>query len=356
MVPLCRDLGVAGRVVVKSKSSNGSDVLESRLVKINKPILRIPSLAIHLDRSVKDAFNYNTETHLTPILATALKAGSSSEGDHHKIFMGALKKELQLKDEQEEIIDFELCLFDTQPSCIGGICDEFILSPRLDNLFMSFTSFEALIKSIEKDQLKDEENIRMIALFDNEEVGSETANGAASYLMESTMRRLASEVSTESKASMVSFDEAIHKSFLISADMAHAIHPNYAEKHESKHQPHFHKGIVVKTNANQRYATNSLTAAVLKQVAASKTLKQFTNGKDIPLQEFVVKNDSPCGSTIGPIMSAKLGVRTIDVGCPQLSMHSIREMAAVDDLDHAINLFTAFFLEFPNIDRSIKLQ
>ena len=133
---------------------------------------------------------------------------------------------------------------------------------------------------------------------------------------------------------------------MISADMAHAVHPNYAEKHESNHQPQMHGGIVVKTNANQRYATTSFTSTILKAVAA-KTSPSVT------LQEFVVRNDSPCGSTIGPILSAKTGLRTIDVGAPMLSMHSIREMCGVDDIASSINLFNTFFQKFPEIDANV---
>lgn len=131
------------------------------------------------------------------------------------------------------------------------------------------------------------------------------------------------------------------------SDDYYIVHPNYSEKHEANHQPHMNKGVVIKTNANQRYATTTVTSAILKQIASSKS---------IPLQEFVVRNDSPCGSTIGPTLSANLGLRTIDVGCPQLSMHSIREMGGVEDLQHAITLFDEFYKQFPVVNGQFAIN
>jgi aspartyl aminopeptidase len=182
----------------------------------------------------------------------------------------------------------------------------FIFSPRLDNLAMSYCALDALLKM---NISQDSSAISMIALFDHEEVGSNSAFGAASNFVESVMQRVLSYAPGEKHPD--DYGRSISKSFLISADMAHAVHPNYAEKHAKGHAPSL-KNLVLKINANQRYTTTSLTSSLLKKMG-------------VELQEFVVRNDSPCGSTIGPILS-KIGIRSVDIGAPMLSMHSIREM------------------------------
>ncbi|RKP38606.1 hypothetical protein BJ085DRAFT_32371 [Dimargaris cristalligena] len=440
-----RDLSLAGRVMVADNAEGNGTSFSNRLVRIDRPILRIPNLAIHLDRSVNDGFTFNKETHLTPILATIAKRFNNPSGtaaspkspsaarqtadtseseseametrrpshggnapgagltssssplpsssspslpppmakdiandghtakNHHPELLQLLADELQV--DVQQIRDFELCLYDTQPAALGGIYEEFIYSPRLDNLMMSYTALESLINSADSDPLRtssgsgpqptlaQDTQIRLIALFDNEEIGSQSAYGADSAMLESTLRRLqsfhtfpaTSNPATNTAApshllpasDALAFEQSIHASFLISADMAHAVHPNYVDRHEARHRPVMHNGIVIKVNANQRYATTAPTSLVLKALADKHTIR---------LQEFVVRNDSSCGSTIGPILSAKLGLRTIDVGCPQLAMHSIREMAGADDVGHAIALFTAFFNEFGELDMRIQVD
>ncbi|VDI08197.1 aspartyl aminopeptidase [Mytilus galloprovincialis] len=235
------------------------------------------------------------------------------------------------------MMDFELCVADTQPAAIGGALDEFIFAPRLDNLLNAYTAVEALIET--DGSLKSDPNIRLICLFDNEEVGSQSAQGAASTLQELVLRRLSSG------GSQTAFEEAIPKSYMISADQAHAVHPNYSDKHETNHQAALHKGIVLKFNSNQRYATTAITTTILREIALKS---------GCPLQDFVVRNDSPCGSTIGPIMSAKLGIPTIDIGAPQLSMHSIREMCCTSSVSQAICLYKGFFEKYPEVFSSLK--
>ncbi|KAJ2993205.1 hypothetical protein HDV02_002580 [Globomyces sp. JEL0801] len=356
-----RDLSLAGRVLIES---NG--IFEHKLVKINRPILRIPTLAIHLDRNSGDNFTFNKEVQLTPILTEAAakelnKTKTETESDrHHPEMLELIAKEMGcegiiqiikngiLKSAVEftfhfpsniaQIRDFELCLYDTQPASIGGANDEFIHSARLDNLMMSFCGLTAICETTDE-SVKNDDLIRMVTLFDNEEVGSTTAHGADSNLLEVTLRRLSSlAVGAVEEGS---FERAMVKSMLISADMAHALHPNYPEKHEDNHRPAMNKGVVIKQNANQRYATTSITTHILREAAAIASVK---------LQEFVVRNDSPCGSTIGPMLSAKLGLRTVDVGNPQWSMHSIRETCGTKDVGDAVLLFKAFFDGLSKID------
>ena len=200
-----------------------------------------------------------------------------------------------------------MCLFDTQGAVIGGAKNEYIFSARLDNLMMSFCSLRALVES--HDSLESDQVIRVVGLFDNEEVGSNTAHGADSNFLQVTLERLSRMDSTLKDDA---FERNISKSYLMSADMAHAIHPNYSEKHEDNHRPLMNKGVVIKENANQRYATTSLSTTILREIATLSGSK---------LQDFVVRNDSPCGSTIGPMLSAKLGIKTIGMSLLYYSNH-----------------------------------
>uniref|UniRef100_A0A8C6L7V7 Aspartyl aminopeptidase n=1 Tax=Nothobranchius furzeri TaxID=105023 RepID=A0A8C6L7V7_NOTFU len=274
-----RDLTIAGRVIVKSGGK-----LIHRLVHIPRPLLRVPHLAIHLQRDINDSFGPNKENHLVPIIATAvqeeLETGSSSSGD---------------------------------ASC---------------------ASTTGLMESCSGDSLAKDPNIRMITLYDNEEVGSESAQGAQSNLTEMILSRLSA-----SSSNLTAFQQAAPRSFMISADMAHAVHPNYQEKHEENHRPAFHKGPVIKFNSSQRYATTAVTASIIREVAGRV---------GVPLQDVMVRNDSPCGTTIGPILAARLGVPVVDIGAPQLSMHSIREMCCTSSVLQSTTLFKV------NADHAVK--
>jgi aspartyl aminopeptidase len=392
-----RDLSVAGRAMVRDADGN----FVQRLVTVERPILRIPSLAIHLDRSAD--FVFNKEQHLYPIaglVAAELNKKKSEEeeeegGDEHEEDEGATadKKEgaggntphfkplspmterhspaiLQVVADNigvdvADIIDFELVLHDTQPACLGGLADEFVFAPRLDNLDMTYCAVAGLAASVaDPSALDDDCSVRMIACFDHEEIGSVSAQGAASSLLADVLRRLAAlpavrddesydHASPVSRASARGtsgtsaaesgsvFEQMMARSFLLSADMAHSVHPNYTAKYEQTHHPLVNGGPVIKVNANQRYATNSPGIVLVQECARLR---------GVPLQLFVVRNDSPCGSTIGPMLSAKLGLRTLDLGNPQLAMHSIRETGGSRDVDHGIGLFEAFFENYGRLE------
>jgi len=352
-----RDLKIAGRVLVKSADGK----LHHRLVHVDRPIMRIPNLAIHLDRTTNEKFSPNKETHLCPIIATVAQEELTKtaaacpcpatptsgvvgqEAKHHPVLVKLICDQLGVSAEQ--ICDFELSLADASPAAIGGGFEEFIFSPRLDNLVNAYTSTVGLIRSLKDGSLDFEQNVRMISLFDNEEVGSQSAQGAESMFQEHILRRLTSNSGLASELPSDAFETAVAKSLMVSADQAHAVHPNYGDKHEECHRPAFEKGVVIKFNANQRYATTAITATILRQIAEKA---------GVPMQDFVVRNDSPCGSTIGPIMSARLGMATIDIGAPQLSMHSIREMGATASILHCINLYDSFFKNFPAVFQSLN--
>lgn len=329
-----RDLTLAGRVIVEEAS--GSFV--GRLVHVKRPLLRIPTLAIHLNRTVNDGFKFNLEEQTVPVLGLAvqdaLNAPSSSSSSssavgapqmkdkHPSVLLELLAQELGVKP--EHIQDFELSLADTQPAAVGGIANEFIHAPRLDNQMTCFCATTAIINAhASSAALAQSSSIRAMALFDNEEVGSVSTHGAESNMVPSLIRRLAtlhlqSSSSSSSDAAagekQSSYDRSLARSFLISSDMAHAVHPNYAKMHDDEHRPALNGGPVIKTNVKQRYASTGPTTFLLRRIAAKC---------NVPLQEFVVRNDMPCGSTIGPMMS-KIGLRTVDIGeCRPPSLHRI---------------------------------
>ncbi|KAH3676190.1 hypothetical protein WICMUC_002212 [Wickerhamomyces mucosus] len=357
------DLSLAGRIIVKRDNK-----FIPKLININKPILKIPTLAIHLDRDVNQKFEFNKESQLLPIAgltnASPKPNGGCCDNENSKLSTDeyqSLNSVIQRHNEQlvetiakeanvtvDQIEDFELILYDNKEATIGGLNDEFIFSGRLDNLTSCFLSTEALIQS-SKD-LSTENGIRLISLFDHEEIGSSSAQGADSNFLPNILDRITGlSGSTSDADSQIQSRilESSAKSFFLSSDVAHGIHPNYVNKYESNHKPKLGEGPVIKINANQRYVTNSAGIVLLKELAKSAK---------VPLQLFVVANNSPCGSTIGPILSSKTGIRTLDLGNGVLSMHSIRETSSVQDIEHGINLFKSFFDNFTTVEPQIVID
>jgi aspartyl aminopeptidase len=349
---LDRDLGIAGRVVVKEKD----DKFVHRLVHINKPLLRVPSLCIHLQSAdERAALKINAEEHLTAVLGlTAEQLNKSLPGSiesakpvevkvdtrHPTELIVALARELGV--DPTSIVDLDLTLADTQKAQIGGANNEFLFAPRLDNQMHCFTSTEAIVAYASSDRLSSDNAVSMICLFDHEEVGSESVGGAGSPVMRDAVERICEALQATPGTEL--YKIALDKSILISADGAHAIHPNYQGKHEVNHQPKMNAGTVIKTNQNQRYATSGVTGFIIREIARKAK---------VPVQEFVVRQDSPCGSTIGPIIAANTGIRTVDVGIPQLSMHSIRETCGVYDLQSNSMLLHEFFNSGVIVDQSL---
>ena len=298
---LDRDLSIAGRITLKTTSGK----IVSRLVDFKDPIAVVPNLAIHLNRTANEGFSVNPQEEILPILC-----GAENEFDLHEL----LKTQLltQYADLSiETILDFELSLYDTQPAALVGLHKEYICSARLDNLLSCFVGLQALLNP-KDDQVADRPSL--LVCTDHEEIGSLSACGANGPFLEDVLRRI-----TPNPEHYV---QAMQRSMLVSADNAHALHPNYAAKHDKNHAPAINKGAVIKVNANQRYATNSETASIYRDVAAEE-------GYDV--QCFVVRSDMACGSTIGPITSGEIGVPTIDIGLPTFGMHSIRELAGSRD-------------------------
>lgn len=312
---LDRDLSLAGRVVVQNGTPHG----DTRLLRIKEPLLRIPNLAIHLDRTVNsEGLKLNAQQHLVPVI------GLDRDGAPDELMLDVLSRELSCKP--AEILGFDLCLYDTQPGVLSGVRKELIHSPRLDNLASCFNAVQAL--TLAPDHA---DATRGVVLYDHEEVGSLSAHGADSTFLRDALERITQALSGNEASA---FSRAVASSFLISADMAHAVHPNYADKHEPNHRPVLGQGPVIKVNSGQSYATDGESFARFAQLCRSV---------EVAHQTFVTRSDLACGSTIGPITAGMLGMKTVDIGNPLLSMHSIREMAACTDIAALQKVLLAFF-------------
>jgi aspartyl aminopeptidase len=314
---LDRDLGLAGRVLVRSESG-----VSAHLVATDRAIARVPSLAIHLDRNVNsDGLKLNAQTHLPPVLA--LESGGAFELRSH---LAALLEAGGVPARPADVLAFDLCFHDAQPPARGGVRGEYVFAGRLDNLAMCHAATCALLAARSTPELT-----RGFVLYDHEECGSQSAQGAESPFLRDVTARI---VAAHPRSSGDALPRTLHRSFMISADMAHALHPNYADKHEPQHQPLLGGGPVIKANANQRYATDGESAA---------RFETWCDQAGFAPQRFVTRTDLACGTTIGPITAARMGMRVVDVGNPMLSMHSSREMSAAADVPKMIAAMRAFY-------------
>jgi aspartyl aminopeptidase len=310
-----RDLSIAGRV----SYLDNSGALGSVLVDFREPVAFIPSLAIHLDREVNQKRSINQQTDLPPVL---MQLADKAPADFRSLLRAQVLKEQPALD-IATVLDYELCLYDTQAPALVGLNQEFVAGARLDNLLSCFAGLQALLAS-------SGDGSRLLVCTDHEEVGSSSAAGAAGPFLESVLLRVNESLHG---ASQDAYRRMLACSVLASVDNAHAIHPNFAEKHDGKHGPQMNAGPVIKYNSNQRYATNSQTGSLFRKLCADI---------DVPCQSFVVRSDMGCGSTIGPLVATELGVPTIDLGVPTLGMHSIRELAGSQDIAYLCKALTHF--------------
>ncbi len=311
-----RDLGLAGRVLV----TEGGQLI-ARPVWIKQAVLRMPQLAIHLNRKVNDdGLVLDKQRHIPPI-AALLNSPNVTDG---KAVIETLLSE-KLGIEPGHIISWELEPVDLQPARIGGLNNEFIFSRRIDNLALCHAALLALLNLTEAPL-----STSMIAMFDNEEVGSNTRNGGASPFPRHVIERVLQSRASDNQATY----RGLAKSFCISADGAHAVHPNYAEYHDAQHQVRINGGPVIKRNAQERYATDGDSEAVFSTLCREA---------EVPFQHYIQRTDLPCGSTIGPITAANLGIPVVDVGSAMLSMHSVRETCGAADPALMIRVLTRFF-------------
>lgn len=315
-----RDLSIAGRIVYRDKTQQ----LKQKAVDFKQPVAMIPSLAIHLDREANSGRKINAQTDIPPVLMLEDSLAESTD------FRRLLAE--RFLDHDSEVLDYELCFYDTQPAAAVGIKQEFLASGRLDNLLSCYVATRALLEAKGN-------NTSLMVCNDHEEVGSVSAIGADGPFLESVLERIVQAQGADN------INAVIDGSLMISCDNAHAVHPNFVAKHDGTHIPVLNGGPVVKVNVKQRYATTSVTASLFRQLCADA---------EVPMQTFVSRSDLGCGSTIGPITSSRLGVPTLDVGVPQLAMHSCREVAGSEDPLRLAQVLEAFFNKAGNLSVEVE--
>ena len=309
-----RPLTLAGRVIVKSE-----DVMQpqSLLLHIKRPLLQISNLAIHFNRQVNDGVKLSRQKDVLPILGII-----NDELEKGNLLMNVITEELDIK--KEDILDFDLYLADATPACTFGAHNEFISSGRLDDLSMCFAGLEALLAS------EPTETTQVLAIFDNEETGSQTKQGAGSPFLSYMLKRIALAQSGTEEA----YYQAVERAFMVSADNAHAWHPNYSEKYDPTNHPMLGGGPVIKFNAAQKYASDAVSAAIFAGICEKA---------GVPCQRFVNHSDVAGGSTLGNILASSIPLRGVDMGNAILAMHSCRETGSVIDHEYCVKAFTKFY-------------
>lgn len=311
---LDRPLAMAGRVFLRGE--NPFKPVE-KIVNINKPVCIIPNLAIHMNRSINDGYKYNKQTDMLPLVGLI---NEQLEKDNYMVKL--LASELDV--EVEEIIDFDIFLYEYEKGCFTGANEEFVSTGRLDNLSMYYSSVEALLDSDSKS------GISIAVGFDNEEVGSSTKQGADSNMLLNILERICISLGKDRQQ----FFEAIENSFIISSDLAHAVHPNVNSMADPTNRPVMGKGPVIKVHAGQAYTSDGYSISVYKEICREC---------GVEYQEFVNKSDQRGGSTIGPISSTHIDIPSVDIGAPILSMHSIRELGCSEDFYNTYKTFVKFY-------------
>lgn len=309
-----RPLTLAGRVIVKGDDAMNPKTL---LLHIKRPLLQISNLAIHFNRQVNDGVKLSKQKDVLPLLGMV-----TNELERGNLLMSTICEELGIG--AADILDFDLYLADATPACTFGVHNEFISSGRLDDLSMCFAGLEALLASPQADATK------VLAIFDNEETGSQTKQGAGSPFLASIIKRIALAQSGTEEA----FYQAVERAFMVSADNAHAWHPNYSEKYDPTNHPVLGGGPVIKFNAAQKYASDAVSAAVFAEICSKA---------GVPCQRFVNHSDVAGGSTLGNILASSIPLRGVDMGNGILAMHSCRETGSTIDHIYCVKAFTEFF-------------
>ena len=309
-----RPLTIAGRVIVRGKDALNPQTL---LLHVKRPLLQISNLAIHFNRQVNDGVKLSKQKDMLPIIGII-----NNELEKGNLLMNIICGELSIKP--TDVLDFDLYLADATPACTFGVHDEFLSSGRLDDLSMCFAGLEAMIDTDTTDATK------VLAIFDNEETGSQTKQGAGSPFLAMMLQRIAQAQSGSAEA----WYQAIERAFMISADNAHAWHPNYSEKYDPTNHPVLGGGPVIKFNAAQKYASDAVSAAVFAEICREA---------EVPCQRFVNHSDVAGGSTLGNILASSIPLRGVDMGNAILAMHSCRETGSVADHLYTVKAFTQFF-------------
>ena len=306
---LDRPLSVAGRVIIRTEEG-----IETRLVNVDRDIMIIPNLAIHMNREMNDGYKFNAQVDLLPLFC--------QKGEEADAFMGLIATEAGVR--VEDILDTDLYLYNRMPAVTLGLHNEFIASGRLDDLQCAFASLKGFLEAVPGD------SVAVLCVFDNEEVGSSTKQGAAGTFLRDTLHRINGAMGRTEEEYLIS----IASSFLVSADNAHAVHPNHAEKTDPSNRPYLNKGIVIKYSARQKYTTDAVSGAIIRAICRQA---------GVPYQTFVNRSDMLGGTTLGSISQSQVALNTVDIGLPQLAMHSPYETAGAKDTAYLIEAAKVLF-------------